>query len=1080
MKPGPPFPKTAVLWYDSTVMSGENAISNPTGTRPWRHALILALHLLLLLALLAAGAGLWLRQRRATHGVTYGPPPALTPAVHERLGVNVALEQYDDTALAAVLDDLEAADLRWLRQRFPWAEIEPQPGQFQWAAWDRIVQAAAGRELRLIAVLDTSPAWARAAADAANPFAPPHERADFGRFAAAFARRYAELVHVYQVWDEPNIAPHWGARPADPADYLGLLREGYVQVKAADPTAWVVLAGLAPTVESGGANLSDVAYLDQLYRLGAAQWFDVAAAKPYGFDSGPADPRLSPDVLNFGRAVLLREVMERHGDAQTPLWAVEFGWNALPAGWTGAPSIWGQVDETTQAGYAVAASERAPRDWPWLGLLLWAAYQPAVPAGDAHWGFALVDQEGQPRPALAALRGVAAAAPILPPGVHAPDHPALRYGGGWRVTPDAADVGQSGDTLEFAFLGTRLDLEVQRGHYWAYLTATVDGQPANALPPDGEGNANLVLYDPLAAPERVTLARGLDDGLHQARLVATGGWGQWVLRRIIVNREQSVWPTWLLGSLGLLALLTLGNGLRLAWRPATRESLHRVAGRVEAAAARFRRLDERWQVACVVGAAALFAFSPWLLLDLLSLTLLALLLALRLDLILPLIAFAIPFFLRPKTILGRHFSHLEILTLLGTALLALRWLRRRIRHRASRTTHHASHIAHHASRITHHASRITHHASRITNLDWPVLAFATVSALSLLTARNTGVAQREFRVVIVEAALFYLLVNRVRRDDGRPLSLWPLLDGLVLGALAVSLVGLWQLVTGQGRVDVEGVWRVRAFYGSPNNLGLYLDRIVPLLAALLAYGATRWRRRAYGLLLIPIGLACVATFSKGALLLGLPAAVLFLGVAGSLLPRSSAPLHLRSPAQEGRRWRPLVIALALLLLAALAMMPLFRTARFAGLFDFRQGTSFIRLQLWRGALNMALDHPLLGVGLDNFLYAYRTRYVLPVAWEELNLSHPHNIVLDFWTRLGLLGLAVGVWLMVAGFRAGWTAWRNTDDADRRALLLGLLASLVATLAHGLIDNSIFLVDLAFVFMLTLGVFQRGRRPGDKG
>ncbi|MDH7484999.1 MAG: O-antigen ligase family protein [Anaerolineae bacterium] len=1031
-------------------MRGRNVISNPTRTRPWRPLLILALHLLLLLVLLAAGSGLWLGERRTRRGVSYGPPPALTPAIHERLGVNVALERYDEVALAAVLDNLQAANLRWLRQRFLWSEIEPQRGQFRWAVWDRIVQAVAGRDLHLIAVLDTSPAWARGEADAANPFAPPHERADFGRFVAAFARRYSEQVDFYQIWDEPNIAPHWGARPADPADYLGLLREGYVQVKAADPTAWVVLAGLAPTVESGGANLSDIAYLDHLYRLGAAEWFDVAAAKPYGFDARPDDPRLEAQVLNFGRTALLREVMEEHGDGQTPLWAVEFGWNALPAGWTGAPSIWGQVDEATQADYVLGASQRARRDWPWLELLLWASYQPAVSPDDAHWGFALADAQGRPRPALAALRQAAAeATSLLPPGVHTPDHPALRYSGGWRVTAEAADVGASGDRVEFDFLGTRLDLEVQRGPYWAYLTVTVDGQPANALPVDTDGQANLILYDPLAAPQRVTLARGLQDTVHRVRLVATGGWGQWALRRVVVSRERSAWPLWLLGALAVLALLTLGNGLRLALRPEAQESLHRAAVGMETAAARFRHLDERVQVACVVGAAALFAFSPWLPLDLLSLGLLALLLALRLELILPLIAFAIPFFLRPKAILGRYFSHLEILTLLGTAIFAWQtvwWKNREARGKKQEAF----------------ASCILHLASC---LDFPVLALIAVSALSLLTADNTGVARREFRVVIVEAALAYLLVSRLRRADGRPLSLWPLADGLVLGALMVSLVGLWQLVTGQGRVDVEGVWRVRAFYGSPNNLGLYLDRIVPLLGAVAAYGRTRWRRWAYGLSLIPIGLACVFTFSKGALLLGLPAALLFLGLAGSL-------------AGGGRkRWRPLVVALGLLLLAALAMIPLFRTERFAGLLDFTRGTSFIRLQLWRGALNMALDHPWLGVGPDNFLYAYRTRYVLPVAWEELNLSHPHNLVLDFWTRLGLLGLAVGIWLMVAGFRAGWAAWRRTEDADRRALLLGLLASLVAMLAHGLIDNSIFLVDLAFVFMLTLGVFQRERGSG---
>ena len=57
---------------------------------------------------------------------------------------------------------------------------------------------------------------------------------------------------------------------------------------------------------------------------------------------------------------------------------------------------------------------------------------------------------------------------------------------------------------------------------------------------------------------------------------------------------------------------------------------------------------------------------------------------------------------------------------------------------------------------------------------------------------------------------------------------------------------------------------------------------------------------------------------------------------------------------------------------------------------------------------MIANHPLRGVGLDGFLYAYRSRYVLPSAWEEPNLSHPHNLLLDAWTRLGLAGVAVVV------------------------------------------------------------------------
>ena len=117
---------------------------------------------------------------------------------------------------------------------------------------------------------------------------------------------------------------------------------------------------------------------------------------------------------------------------------------------------------------------------------------------------------------------------------------------------------------------------------------------------------------------------------------------------------------------------------------------------------------------------------------------------------------------------------------------------------------------------------------------------------------------------------------------------------------------------------------------------------------------------------------------------------------------------------------------------------------------------------------MAADHPLLGVGLDNFLYAYRGRYIFDAAWQEPNLNHPHNILLDFATRLGLLGLLAGAWLMGEAVRALWRAIRRADTAWL-PVAAGLAGALAAMLAHGLVDHSFFLVDLAFVFFLILGV-----------
>jgi len=321
-----------------------------------------------------------------------------------------------------------------------------------------------------------------------------------------------------------------------------------------------------------------------------------------------------------------------------------------------------------------------------------------------------------------------------------------------------------------------------------------------------------------------------------------------------------------------------------------------------------------------------------------------------------------------------------------------------------------------------------------------------VSAFSLLIAENFGVAMREFRVVVFESALFYFLL-RVSSPSKR--QLWRVIDALVLAATLVALFGLYQYFFTADIITAEGVRRIRGLYGSPNNLSLFLDRIVPVLAAVVLFARRPRRRIAYALCSLPVLFGLYLTYSRGAWLLGLPAAALFIGLL------------------RGRK--ALWISLAVIGMIALSLFPLVGSERFTSLVDTQGGTTFFRLKLWQASLNMIKDHSLFGVGLDNFLYQYRTRYVLPEAWQELDLSHPHNIVLDYWTRLGVLGVVALAWLEVAFFVKGLRLYRRLPDQDEQALALGLMASMVACLAHGLIDNSYFLVDLAFVFFITVGI-----------
>ena len=101
--------------------------------------------------------------------------------------------------------------------------------------------------------------------------------------------------------------------------------------------------------------------------------------------------------------------------------------------------------------------------------------------------------------------------------------------------------------------------------------------------------------------------------------------------------------------------------------------------------------------------------------------------------------------------------------------------------------------------------------------------FVLVATASLFVAARRDVALAEWRVVIIEPALFYFLLRAIRPSER---ELWVMLDAWVLGGVAVAGYGLWQYATGQDLITAEGgLLRLRSIYGSPNNVALYLDPV---------------------------------------------------------------------------------------------------------------------------------------------------------------------------------------------------------------------------------------------------------------
>jgi hypothetical protein len=219
----------------------------------------------------------------------------------------------------AELRAMRAAGVESLRFAFYWSHAQrTRDRPIDWSATDRIVASASRAGLRLLPVVLGTPAWARVnpALAGSRPADPRH----YAAFLTELVRRYGPSgsywpprpgvprrpIRQWQVWNEPDHRVFWHEQPYY-SDYVRLLAAAARAVRAADPGAEVVLAGLV------GRSWDQLAVL---YRRGARAHFDVAAVHPF--------TRLLGDVSRIMRYV--RTTMARYGDTRKPVTITELTW----------------------------------------------------------------------------------------------------------------------------------------------------------------------------------------------------------------------------------------------------------------------------------------------------------------------------------------------------------------------------------------------------------------------------------------------------------------------------------------------------------------------------------------------------------------------------------------------------------------------------------------------------------------------------------------------------------------------------------------------------------------------------------
>jgi hypothetical protein len=193
----------------------------------------------------------------------------------------------------------EARDLgaAYVRLEFPWAELEPQRGVFDWSRPDAIFQAAAQSGVTLQPDLMWTPAWAaRSLTD------PPLRVADWTGFVTAFVQRYSTHLSVVEIWNEPDDGAYFtGSAQTYATD---LLDPAYAAIKSVDPSLQVMAAGSSNDAGSCCTWLSGI--------LAAGARFDIASFHNYASTYVPESHEY-------------RKLLDAAGRTSTPIWMTEFG-----------------------------------------------------------------------------------------------------------------------------------------------------------------------------------------------------------------------------------------------------------------------------------------------------------------------------------------------------------------------------------------------------------------------------------------------------------------------------------------------------------------------------------------------------------------------------------------------------------------------------------------------------------------------------------------------------------------------------------------------------------------------------------
>lgn len=279
--------------------------------------------------------------------------------------------------------------------------------------------------------------------------------------------------------------------------------------------------------------------------------------------------------------------------------------------------------------------------------------------------------------------------------------------------------------------------------------------------------------------------------------------------------------------------------------------------------------------------------------------------------------------------------------------------------------------------------------------------------------------------------IFSYCASLIFRDIG---SLTKIFFALYLSSLIVSIIAIIYALLGVTTYDN----RLAAFYGSPNQLSMYV--VFGLLVFPYLYNLGR--TISYKILIIISALPILTT-----LYLTLSYSLWFSVILSYILI-----LIIKFNITHYKKY-----ILSLIIIFVLFFSFQLKSDKLTNIFDSRSSLSS-RTMIWNSASLLIRDNIFFGIGPGNFQNKYLSYQKFFSPYLEWAVPHPHNLYMSFWLQTGLTGFISFLFISI-NFIIIWIKNKNTIFS------VVFLSFIFYVLIHGLFDTTYWKNDLSYIFWL---------------